>query len=73
MQSGGYVPRTGPYTLHAGETVIPKGETGGAAVAPNVEIHIHATSNVDLARVRQEVESALAKTLLAAQKQRGVY
>jgi len=40
---------------------------------PNVEIHIHATSNVDLARVRQEVEAALARTLLTAQRQRGVY
>ncbi len=77
MQSGGYVPRTGQYTLHAGETVIPKAETsGGTGIgvgAPNVEIHIHATSNVDLARVRQEVETALAKTLLASQRQRGVY
>jgi hypothetical protein len=72
MQSGGYVPRTGPYTLHQGETVVPKGGTAGAGMG-NVQITINASSNVDLARVRQEVETALAKTLLAAQRQRGVY
>jgi hypothetical protein len=73
-QSGGFVPKTGLALVHAGETVVPKGATGGGVVgASNVEIHIHATSNVDLARVRQEVENALAKTLLASQKQRGVY
>jgi hypothetical protein len=89
MQGGGFVPKTGPYILHQGETVVsPEGNVsgspaetvfsggragGGGTYAPNVEIHIHATSNVDLARVRQEVEAALAKTLLASQKQRGVY
>jgi hypothetical protein len=70
MQTGGYVPRTGPYLLHQGETVVPKG--GGSGMG-NVQITINASSNVDLARVRQEVESALAKTLLQAQRQRGVY
>ncbi len=84
MQHGGFVPKTGPYVLHAGETVVsPEGKVngvpatsmfaGGGSSIPNVEIHIHATSNVDLARVRMEVEAALAKTLLASQKQRGVY
>ncbi len=85
MQSGGFVPKTGPYILHAGETVVsPEGKVsgvpastmfagGGGSSMPNVEIHIHASSNMDLARVRMEVEAALAKTLLQAQKQRGVY
>jgi hypothetical protein len=75
MQTGGYVPKTSLYMLHQGETVIPKGGptgTGGGGMG-NVEIHIHAESNVDLPRVRQEVESALAKTLLQSQRQRGVY
>jgi len=101
-QKGGYVSQTGPYMLHAGETVVPAGEeysmkaisptykelglgaaplssnvraggVAGSPFSPNVEIHIHATSNVDLARVRMEVENALAKILLASQKQRGVY
>lgn len=87
MQHGGFVPKTGPYVLHAGETVVsPEGKVSGVPAStmfagggsggssmPNVEIHIHASSNVDLARVRMEVEAALAKTLLASQKQRGVY
>lgn len=69
-QHGGYVPQTGLALLHAGETVIPASGGGGMG---NAEIHIHASSNVDLARVRQEVENALANILLKAQKQRGVY
>jgi hypothetical protein len=86
MQHGGFIPKTGPYILHAGETVVsPQGNVegvpastvfsggGGGTYSPNIEIHIHATSNVDLARIRMEVEAALAKTLLASQKQRGVY
>ena len=71
MQTGGYVGRTGQYFLHQGETVVPNSQGGGGS--PSASIVINATSNVDLARVRQEVEAALAKTMLHSQKQRGVY
>lgn len=77
FQSGGFVPRTGLALVHQGETVIP---AGGAASVPNglmssgnVTININASSNVDLPRVRQEVQAALTNTMLHASKQRGVY
>jgi len=51
------------------------GGSSGSSMAksPNVEIHIHASSNVDLPKVRQEVQTAIAQSTLHAQKQRGVY
>jgi hypothetical protein len=68
------VSRTGNYFLHQGEIVTPAGGAGSSMIAPpHVEIHIHATSNVDLPRVRQEVQTAIAQSTLHAQKQRGVY
>jgi len=75
-QAGGYVAKSGLAIVHQGETVIPatgNNMMGGAGSAPKVEIHIHATSDVDLAKVRQEVQNALAKTFYQAQKSRGVY
>ncbi|MCK4481716.1 hypothetical protein KAU55_00710 [Candidatus Bathyarchaeota archaeon] len=35
-QMGGYIPTTGPYLLHAGETVLPAGGTRN-----HFEIHVH--------------------------------
>lgn len=89
FKSGGYVPKTGLALVHEGEYVVPKAGveatssygpsnvsseagSGMPAMAP-IEIHIHASSNVDLPRVRQEVQTAIAKSWLAASKQRGVY
>jgi hypothetical protein len=72
MQGGGYVGRTGSYFLHQGETVVSNAQSATSGMSP-VTININASSNVDLARVRQEVESALATTMLRSQKQRGVY
>lgn len=72
---GGYIPETGPYYLHQGENVQTAGEvaSGSGNAMPSVEIHIHASSNVDLPRVRQEAQTAIANAWLHAQKQRGVY
>jgi hypothetical protein len=70
-QTGGRVFQTGPAFLHAGETVLPKGVS--SSNMGNVEIHIHASSNMDLARIRQEIQNVLSRTMLEAQRQRGVY
>ena len=44
-----------------------------AASSPNATININASSNIDLARIRHEVNAALAQTMLHASKQSGVY
>jgi hypothetical protein len=68
-QKGGIVERTGPIFAHAGETIVPR---GGSSM-PNVEINITATSNVDLAKVRQEVQKAIARAWYEGSKSRGTY
>jgi hypothetical protein len=71
MQGGAHVKESGFAYLHGGETVTPAGSMGSGT--PNIEIHIHASSNVDLAKVRQEVQNAIAQALYRGQKSRGVY
>jgi hypothetical protein len=70
-QTGGLVTETGPIFAHAGETVVPAG--GFSEMSPNANFYITATSNVDLAKLRQEVERGLANTMYQAKRQRGIY
>lgn len=72
VQGGAHIKQSGLAYVHGGETVVPAGSMGGGGT-PNIEIHIHAASNVDLAKVRQEVQSAIAQALYRGQKNRGTY
>ena len=44
-QSGGYIGKTGPYMLHAGETVSPAGGTN--TFSPNITVNIMGNSGVN--------------------------
>lgn len=73
-QGGGQVKRSGWAYVHGGESINTAGtKMGGSSRGPNVNINVYATSNVDLPRVRQEIQSALARSWYEGSKQRGVY
>ena len=53
-QYGGFIPRTGLYMLHAGETVNTPGT--GMTFAPNITIHATLTQPMDIRAIADELE-----------------
>jgi len=53
-QYGGFIPRTGLYMLHAGETVHTPGT--GMTFAPNITIHATITQPMDVRLIADELE-----------------
>jgi hypothetical protein len=57
-QSGGYVPHTGMYKLHAGENVS---QAGSSSFSPT--IIVNASSNVDIEMLKSQLSSQWADDL----------
>ena len=55
FQTGGIVPRTGPYLLHQGETVVPTGQTNNN-ISPNITINANISSDYDVRRLAEELK-----------------
>lgn len=52
-QFGGVIPKTGPYMLHKGETVVPSG--GGGNVSPTIIVNASISSDYDVRRLASEL------------------
>lgn len=52
--TGGVIPRTGPYQLHAGETVIPAGQTNN--LSPNITINVSGSGGISPRRLADELK-----------------
>ena len=63
-QTGGYVPETGMYQLHQGETVIPahmQGMTNN--FTPNITINANIANNLDLQQLADQLSSIMMENL----------
>ena len=67
-QLGGYIPHTGMYKLHAGESVQPAG-SNTINFSPNITVS--ATSNVDIEYLKRQLTSSLMNELNALTRTRG--
>ena len=52
-KDGGYIPQTGPYLLHQGETVIPANNS----FSPNITIHANVSSDIDIKNLANQLSS----------------
>ena len=75
FQSGGVVPQTGPYLLHAGEHVIPKRRAqsgaGGIATNPTFIINANIGSSYDVRQLASELNRYWAADFERLSKSRG--
>lgn len=66
-KNGGYIPETGPYLLHKGETVIPSGGTSFSVI--NIEMNTGPiSSNIGV----DNMLDAMAKRMLVEKRRRGM-
>ena len=55
FQKGGVMPHTGLAHLHAGETIIPAGQSGGSGVV-NITINADVASDYDVRKIAEELK-----------------
>ena len=68
FQTGGVIPKTGPYLLHKGETVIP----AGATFAPTITVYATVNSDYDVRRLATELNKYWVTDFEKLVKRRGV-
>jgi len=68
FQSGGVVPKTGPYLLHEGETVVP----AGANFAPSITVYASVSSDYDVRRLATELNKYWVNDFERLVKRRGI-
>lgn len=69
-QYGGYIPKTGPYLLHKGETVVPAETTN--TFSPNITINATISSDYDVRRLAEELKRYWVSDFERVSKGRGI-
>lgn len=73
FQTGGVVPQTGPYLLHAGETVVPTGQGNGSpGGGMNVTINASVSSDYDVRRIAEQLKRYWTNDFERLAQKRGV-
>jgi hypothetical protein len=68
-QYGGYIPQTGPYMLHQGETVVP---AGGDTFASNITINANISSDMDIKSLASKLSIYWQEDLARRTQRRGI-
>jgi len=68
FQHGGVVPKTGPYILHRGETVIP----AGATYAPSITVYATVSSEYDVRKLASQLNRYWVEDFERLTKSRGI-
>jgi len=72
FQTGGIVPVTGPYLLHAGEIVIPRERASAINFSPSITINATISSDMDVRRIAEELNRRFASDFQRIVNKRGI-
>ena len=59
FKEGGVMPYTGLAQLHAGERIIPNGESGSTTYAPNITVNASVSNDYDVRKLADEINKYL--------------